>query len=131
MISSLYRKADGRIIGKLRHDGNASGASAKTGQIDGEHDGTLFYVDVTADPPAVVTRPLSPIGVDRLSIAADGEQTATFGPIPAGAVLVLDGGAPMPVGDASVVFNATVKGTYSFVFRNFPHQDAKFLVTAT
>lgn len=88
-----------------------------------------MYVDLTMNPPAIKTRPTSPVVVNKTTIKADGSDTAIFSNIPNGTVCTHDG-ETYTVTDGMIEFTTTHDGDYDFVFELFPYITASFTITA-
>lgn len=116
----------------------ASGAPSENFCLNGEsyltETGTsvmpkTHYVDLTVNPPAIKTRPTSPVVVNKTTIKADGSDTAIFSNIPNGTVCTHDG-ETYTVTDGVIEFTTTHDGDYDFVFELFPYITASFTITA-
>lgn len=88
-----------------------------------------MYVDLSVNPPAIKTRPTSPVVVNKTTIKADGSDTAIFSNIPNGTVCTHDG-ETYTVTDGMIEFTTTHDGDYDFVFELFPYITASFTITA-
>lgn len=121
---SLYRIADGAIVGRLAI-GSASGAISAAGcaTVDGHHDPDTWYIWEGAPEP----RPVMTL-VPSATAGAPG-STITLAGIPLGASLAVNGAVPVPVLDDPLMLALHEPGIYRLVVTCWPYQPANLTVT--
>lgn len=84
-------------------------------------------VDIAANPPVVVSRPVFPIVTNKTTIQADGSDTATISGIPAGTTVTLLGTGDFAessevVNSGSTAVTTVVRTPMVFRFEKFPYR---------
>ncbi len=115
----FFDKLTGEIQGYGTGPITASGASGITVSelIPNQN---LQYVDLSIAGLPVTQRPTFPISVDKMSIAADGKDTATISGIPANTVCNYEG-TNHTITDGMIEFTADHGGDYILQFTLFPY----------
>lgn len=114
-----YILSNGRIIGSGSGDLNDIQRLPEHGWVEGDPiSGFLYYVDITADPPVVIERP-----VQSTTLAG---TALTNLPIPA--TLYINGEA-YAIDDGEAELNILLPGTYRLRVESWPYQDWEEEVT--
>lgn len=121
--ATRYDPQSGRIIGLrggLLRDVESEGCPF----VLGSGDGTTHYVDVNAEPPALLPRPRMPVVQSAKQIPADGVTYVKLSGIPRGAEVFIAGESCV-VGDGELEWASLLPGRFPITISLFPWLDWK------
>lgn len=128
-----FDRDSGQITGYYSVDGALADLQARgiSGIIPGQFDpDTEMTVEVDGQWQAA-PRPVNPTTIDKTTVIADGEDTATLSNVPTGTLVsVLETEQRVRVKDGELLFGVDTPGTYTLECKCFPYLDVVFTVEA-
>lgn len=134
-----YDEATGEIFGSghCAESGLAANSALypDLGFMVGAADLATQMVDVLADPPALVARPVFPVTASKTTILADGVDSMTFSLVPVGTTVTLlkspdysQASEVVMTGSTSV--KTVIPAPMTFRFELFPYQTREVVINA-